>query len=109
MTLSGKWRIKSMALWERSFLDMLEPAYILFDQTDGGDFTFGCVTGQLHCRHSDTGVAFTWQGNDEMDEASGDGWAKIQHDGSLEGKIRFHNGDDSTFKGRPWPTSSTAC
>ena len=88
---------------------MLEPAYILFDEQAGGEFAFGCVTGQLHCRNASAGVTFTWQGNDEMDEASGDGWAKIEPDGSLDGEIRFHNGDDSTFAARPWASSSTAC
>lgn len=76
MTLSGKWRITSMALWERSFLDMLEPAYILLDGSDGGEFAFGCVTGQLHCRNTSAGVSFTWQG------ASGDGWVNSEPDGS---------------------------
>jgi hypothetical protein len=42
------------------------------------------------------------QPSDEMDHASGDGWAKPQKDGSLKGKIRFHDGDDSTFKARRW-------
>lgn len=109
MTLSGRWRITSMALWERSFLDMLEPAYILFDESDGGEFAFGCVTGQIHCRNAPAGVTFTWQGNDEMDDANGDGSASLQEDGSLAGEIRFHNGDDSTFVASPWPNSSTAC
>jgi hypothetical protein len=31
-----------------------------------------------------------------------DGWAEVEKDGSLTGKIRFHNGDDSTFKARRW-------
>jgi hypothetical protein len=109
MSLKGKWRITSMAPWERSFLDMLEPAYILFDGNDDGEFAFGCVTGQLHCRNTNTGVSFTWQGNDEMDQACGDGSAIRQQDGSLTGEIRFHNGDDSNFAARPWPNSSTAC
>ncbi len=55
------------------------------------------------------GVDFTWAGNDEMDEASGDGWAELQEDGSLTGEIRFHNGDDSTFIARLWTPSSTTC
>jgi hypothetical protein len=100
--LTGKWRISKMALWDKDYLDMMEPAYIAFDGKLGGDFAFGCVTGDLHCRQKAEGVEFTWQGNDEMDEASGDGWAKLQKDGSLEGEIRFHNGDDSTFKARRW-------
>jgi hypothetical protein len=63
---------------------------------------FGCVTGGLHCRKSPSGVEFTWEGNNEMDQASGAGWAELQKDGSLTGEIRFHKGDDSTFKARRW-------
>lgn len=87
----------------------MEPAFIVFDGKGGGAFAFGCVTGQLHCRDIPDGVDFTWQGNDEMDEASGDGWAELQEDGAIAGEIRFHNGDDSTFIARPWTPSSTAC
>ena len=102
MTLKGKWRIVETAEWDTDFLDMMEPAYILFDGKAGGEFAFGCVTGQLHCRGTAVSADFTWQGNDEMDEASGDGSAELQQDGSLTGEIRFHNGDDSTFTARPW-------
>jgi len=37
-----------------------------------------------------------------MDEASGDGFAELDAHGSLSGEIRFHNGDESGFKARPW-------
>jgi len=47
--LSGRWRIVEMALWDKHFLDMMEPAYIAFDGKAGGEFAFGCVTGSLHC------------------------------------------------------------
>ena len=108
MTLLGRWRIVEMADYEDDFPDMMEPAYILFDRGDGGEFAFGCVTGQLHNRPAKDRASFTWQGNDEMDEASGDGWTELQPDGSLKGEIRFHNGDDAKFVARPWD-SSTAC
>lgn len=100
--LSGKWRIVEMALWDNGFLDMMEPAYIAFDGKAGGEFAFGCVTGSLYCRKTLSGVDFTWEGNDEMDSASGDGWAEILKDGTLKGEICFHNGDVSTFKTRRW-------
>ena len=29
--LLGKWRIVEMELWDRDFLDLVEPAYIRFD------------------------------------------------------------------------------
>ena len=109
MSLEGKWRIVEMELWDASYLDMMVPAYILFDSKTGGEFAFGCVTGHIHNRATDKSADFTWQGNDEMDEASGDGWAELQEDGSLKGEIRFHNGDDPAFIARPWQDSSTAC
>jgi hypothetical protein len=70
-TLKGKWRIVEMELWDKDFLDMMDPACIAFDGKAGGEFAFGCVTGSLHCRKATSGVEFTWKGNDEMDEASG--------------------------------------
>ena len=35
MTLQGKWRIVEMEAWDKDFLDLVEPAYILFGQTSG--------------------------------------------------------------------------
>ena len=46
--LKGRWRIVETKLWDKEFLDMMEPAYIAFDGKAGGDFAFGCVTGSLH-------------------------------------------------------------
>jgi hypothetical protein len=55
-TLKGKWRIVEMELWDKDFLDMMDPAYIAFDGKAGGEFAFGCVTGSLHCRKATSGV-----------------------------------------------------
>ena len=108
MSVQGKWRIVEMADYEADFPDMVEPAYILFGKT-GGEFAFGCVTGVIYGTCEGDAVEFTGDGNDEMDQASGHGWADLQDDGSLEGEICFHNGDEVTIIARPWNTSSTAC
>ncbi len=100
--LVGRWRIVEMELWDADFLDLVEPAYILFEAKGGGEFGFGAVRGGLDCRHSRDGVSFTWQGFDEMDPASGAGSAKLDQTGALTGEIRFHLGDESTFKARRW-------
>jgi hypothetical protein len=42
-------------------------------------------------------VEFSWEGNDESDPASGRGWAVLEEDGSLSGRIFFHLDDDSGF------------
>lgn len=36
----------------------------------------------------------------EMEPANGNGWAELQHDGSLEGEIRLISGDDIPFIAR---------
>jgi hypothetical protein len=100
--LSGKWRIVEMEMWDRDFLDMLEPAYIVFDGKGSGKFLFGCVIAGFDCDDAPESADFTWSGHDEMDEASGDGWAELQANGSLNGEICFHNGDESTFMARQW-------
>jgi hypothetical protein len=107
MTLQGKWRIVEMPDYEADFPDMMGPADILFGPT-GGEFAFGCVTGAFGGGADHDAVEFDWEGNDEMDEACGDGRAELQPDGSLAGEIRFHRGDEITFTARRWATSSTA-
>ena len=42
-------------------------------------------------------VEFSWQGKDERDDAYGRGWAVIEDDGTLAGRVYFHQGDDSAF------------
>jgi hypothetical protein len=86
----------------------MDPAYILFEGHGRGEFAFGCVTGAIYGSSDTDAVAFTWTGNDEMDEAQGDGWAELQPDGALRGQICFHGGDDANFIARR-ETSSTAC
>jgi prevent-host-death family protein len=100
--LLGKWRIVEMELWDRNYLDMEEPAYIAFNERGGGEFVFGLVYGGLSCGYSPTSIDFTWEGNDEMEEALGDGWAELQDDGTVAGEIRFHAGDESGFRAHRW-------
>ena len=80
MTLQGKWRIVEMPDFEAGYLNMMGPAYIAFDDT-GGEFAFGCVTGSFPGAADGDAVTFDWDGNDEMDEACGDGWAERQREG----------------------------
>jgi hypothetical protein len=98
--LIGRWRITSMELWDTDFIDMLEPGFIRFDAGGSGEFAFGAVHGELDGRYGPASVHFTWEGNDEMDPASGDGDARLEDDGTLTGEIRFHLGDTSSFTAR---------
>jgi hypothetical protein len=75
----------------------------------GGEFALDCLTGSIHGACHGDAVEFGWDGNDEMEQASGQGWAEIQDDGSLEGEICLENGNDIPFIARRTTTSSTAC
>jgi len=108
MSIAGRWRIVEMPDYVEDYADMVEPAYIEFAADGAGEFAVGCVTGQIFGGADGNHVAFSWQGNDEMDETQGDGWAEIQPDRSVIGQICFHNGDEADFIARKW-TSSTAC
>jgi len=74
-------------------------SYILFDE-EGGEFVLDCLTGSIHGACEGEVVEFEWSGNDEMDEAFGDGWAELQQDGTLQGQISLHSGDDIPFIAR---------
>ena len=97
----GSWRIEEMEQWDKDFLDLVVPAYIDFDKEGTGSFQFGAVRGFLDCRYTEKDgspfVEFSWDGTDEMDEASGRGWAALTEVDVLQGHIFFHQGDDSAF------------
>jgi hypothetical protein len=101
MSIQGKWRIVKMPDYESDFLDMMEPAYILFDRS-GSEFAFGCVTGMIHGIVEGDSVEFTWSGNDEMDEVSGNGRAELLEDDTLQGQICFQGGEEADFIARRW-------
>jgi hypothetical protein len=102
MSVRGQWRVV-----ETPEYDMAGPnSYILFNK-DGGEFALDCLTGCIHGRCDGDAVEFDWSGNNEMDDAAGNGWAAIQSDGTLEGEICLQNGDDIRFIARR--ISSTAC
>ncbi len=71
MSLAGRWRIVVMPDYVEDYPDMMEPAYIEFAANGSGEFAFGCVTGQIFGAGDGNHIAFSWQGNDEMDEVQG--------------------------------------
>lgn len=75
----------------------------------GGEFAFDCLTGSIHGACEGDSVEFEWDGNDEMEQASGRGWAQVQNDGTLQGEICLQNGDDVSFIAHRQKTSSTTC
>ena len=101
-SIVDRWRITEMDNWDQEAVDLVQPGFIEFDDDGLGDFGFIAVRGELDCRDADRdgrpGVEFSWQGSDEGDDVSGRGWAALNPDGTLEGHIYFHLGDDSAFR-----------
>jgi hypothetical protein len=106
--LIGRWRIVEADIWERDYLDLVEPASLVIRADGHGEIAFGAMQAGLELEYSRTVVFFTWAGFDEMDEVSGSGSAELQDDGSLEIEFFRRNGDDAVLMAER-ATSSTAC
>jgi len=101
----GKWRIIEMEMWDQDFIDMETEGYFSFETEELGCFQFGLVQGRIDYRIEKIGdierLEFTWEGQDENDEALGRGWAIIKNN-HIEGRFYFHLGDDSWFKAQKY-------
>jgi len=106
--LIGRWRIIEADLWDREYLDLCEPAIMIIGSDGHGEIAFGAMQAVLDLGYSQSTISFTWSGCDEMDEVSGDGYAELLDDGSIEIAFAYDNGDEAILKAKP-ETSSTAC
>jgi hypothetical protein len=98
--LIGKWRIVDADLWDRDYLDLVEPASINIRADGHGEIAFGAMQASLDLEFSPSTVFFTWAGFDEMDEVSGSGSAELLDDGSIEIEFAYHLGDEAVLKAR---------
>jgi hypothetical protein len=99
----GTWSIIEMEAWDQEYVNMEVPGHFTFKKNGTGLFHFGLVQGEMDCRveTDDRGarIQFSWLGEEEMDPASGRGWAVIES-GELCGRIFIHLGDDSALRAR---------
>ena len=107
--LKGKWRIVETELWGADHLDLVAPAYIVFDGKGRGEFAFGALTATLEAAFTPSGADFDWHGFDEGDEVSGDGWAELQDDGSHHRRNHLPQRRRNHLSGTTVVSSSTAC
>ena len=100
-SILGHWRITHMDEWDQDFVDEEVEGYVRLDHGGSGEFQFGYVHGQIDYeltqRDGKPAAEWSWEGNSETDEASGRGWAVLQDDGTIKGKLSFHQGDRSGF------------
>ncbi len=105
MSVTGRWRITEMDMWDREAIDLVQPGFIEFTGDGYGRLGFIAVCRDV-TRDGRPGVEFSWQGHDEYDPASGRGWAALNPDGSLDGHIYFHLGDESAFRAASFDEAS---
>src|SRR3954451_19806246 len=83
------------------YLDLVEPAHIVFESENDGAFVFGTVKGWLDVRYGardgSACAEFSWEGLNDTDPACGRGWVILGTAGRLVGHIFIHNSDDSGF------------
>ncbi|MER9256737.1 hypothetical protein NKI59_34610 [Mesorhizobium sp. M0598] len=96
--LIGRWRIIEADLWDRGYLNLGGPATIAIGPDNNGEIAFGALQAGLELSYSPSIVHFTWAGCDEMDEVTGDGYAELLDDGSIEITFAYHNGDEAILK-----------
>ena len=90
----GRWRIVSSDVWDRDYLDLVQPAFIPIGQDGRGELAFGAVNASLDL--------------DEGDAVNGSGSVELLEAGSLDVEISFRLGDDAALRAERDP-SSTPC
>ena len=105
--LIGRWRIVEADIWDRDYLDLVEPAMMIIEADGYGEIAFGAMQAGLYLTYSRTLVSFTWEGSDEMTEVRGTGTAELQDDGTIEIAFASHLGEDAILKAER-VTSSTS-
>jgi hypothetical protein len=94
----GRWRIAEANIWERDYLDLVEPATMVIGADDHGEIAFGALQAGLDLAYGRSDVVFTFVGSDEMDEVRGSGSAELLEDGTLEIELDFEHGDDAILR-----------
>lgn len=108
MDIQGRWRITSMEQWEQEDVELSGPAIVNLTRK-GGEMNFIALWAELDCRYSKKEgrpvVEFSWCGSDEGTEVCGRGRAELKEDDTLDGRIYFHQGDDSGFTANRCPAT----
>jgi hypothetical protein len=95
----GRWRITHMAMWDQSYIDLVEPGYFLFGDNNQGEFVFGVVRGWLDIRVSTRYpmLEYSWQGDCEGDLICGRGIFEFPDPNHGEGTLYIHDSDESAI------------
>jgi hypothetical protein len=68
--LIGRWRIIEADLWDRDYLDLVEPAHLQIGNDGWAEFALGAVNATAELKYGRGIVFFHWSGFDKGDEIS---------------------------------------
>lgn len=109
-SIVGAWRITDTELWDRDPLDLVEDAFIRFGPEQLGELSMialrADVDYRLETQDGKPSVEFSFEGDDEGDPRSGRGWATLDEDDVLRGRLYIHRGDDSAFEAERLDTAT---
>ena len=104
--VAGRWRIVETEVWGPDALDLVVPAYIIFDRSGLGEMQLIAICASIDYRVEKRPdgpvVEFSWCGFDDGDPTSGRASARVDGD-TMRGRLFIHQGDDSTFVARREP------
>ena len=101
-SIVGAWRITGTELWDREALDLVDEAFIRFGSQQLGELALialrADVDFRLGTKDRKPSVEFSFDGDDDGAPCSGRGWAILDEDDVLRGRLYIHRGDDSAFE-----------
>jgi len=96
------WRITQTELWDPDALDLVGEAFVRFGSEQLGELAMialrADVDYRLETKDGKPRVEFSFEGDDDGDPCSGRGWAVLDDDNVLRGRLYIHRGDDSAFE-----------
>jgi len=99
----GSWRIVEVDVWDQDFIDLVQPGEFLIERDGLGSFCYGAVEAEIDWREEGEGeamkMAFSFDGFDEGDPISGQGWARVRGR-QVEGEFAFSDGDTYPFRAK---------
>lgn len=101
-SILGAWRITKTELWDQEALDLIEEACLHFGKAHLGELAMIAMRAgidyRLETRDGKQRVEFSFDGDDDGDPCSGRGWAMLDDDDVLRGRLYIHRGDESAFE-----------
>ena len=106
MDISGKWQVAKVPDLTEDYLDLTPDPHVMLEVRARGEidgaYQFGAQSGELDGRLEQLSdgrvrLSFTFEGEDELDPVHGYGEAILVDENTLNGYMRYYQGDTYRF------------